>query len=110
MGNCMERCGESSGEMRMEEEEQIQGEERRKVLGFVKESDDEFVKGGVKVKIVLRREELEWLMLQLKNNEGKKLEEILEEIERGREKEKVEPWRPSLESIMETPELLEMDR
>ncbi|KAK3228059.1 hypothetical protein Dsin_007921 [Dipteronia sinensis] len=99
MGNCMERFSESGENMKMEEEQQ-QGDQTRNKLGFVKEmsDDDELVKGGVKVK--------------LKNNQGKKLEEILGEIKRGRPREKVvEPWKPSLESIMETPEVHDqMDR
>ncbi|KAK3228057.1 hypothetical protein Dsin_007919 [Dipteronia sinensis] len=112
MGNCMERFSESEENMKMEEEQQ--GDQTRNKFGFVKEmsDDDELVKGGVKVKIVLTKEELEWLMFQLKNNQGKKLEEILGEIETGRLREKVvEPWKPSLESIMETPEVHDqMDR
>ncbi|KAK1564313.1 hypothetical protein Q3G72_000411 [Acer saccharum] len=63
--------------MKMDEEQQ-QGDQTRM------SDDDELVKGGVKVKIVLTREELERLMFQLKNDQGKKLEEILGEIERGR--------------------------
>ncbi|KAK2664283.1 hypothetical protein Ddye_002857 [Dipteronia dyeriana] len=113
MGNCMERFSESEENMKMEEEQQ-EGDQTINKLGFVKEisDDDELVKGGVKVKIVLTKEELEWLMFQLKNNQGKKLEEILGEIERGRLREKVvEAWKPSLESIMETPEVHDhMDR
>ena len=102
----MERYRESEENMMKMDEEQQQGDQTRM------SDDDELVKGGVKVKIVLRREELEWLMFQLKNNQGKKLEEILGEIERGRLREKVvEAWRPSLESIMETPEVHDhMDR
>ncbi|KAK4845019.1 hypothetical protein QYF36_027347 [Acer negundo] len=114
MGNCMERFRGSEENMVKMEEEQQQGDQTRNKLRFVKEmsDDDELVKGGVKVKIVLRKEELEWLMFQLKNNQGKKLEEILGEIEKGRLREKVvEAWRPSLESIMETPEVHDhMDR
>lgn len=62
---------------------------------------------GVKVKVLLTRGELEWLMAQLKNGE-KKLEEVLAEMGREREKEKgrCDGWKPSLESIVEYPELL----
>lgn len=98
------------GARRQEEEEILQQEEERRKLGFVKESsDDEFGKGnGLKVKIVLTRQELEWLMLQLEDKEGKKLEDVLGEIGKGRTK--IEAWRPSLESIIECPEVLEMDK
>ncbi|KAH7510904.1 hypothetical protein FEM48_Zijuj11G0014400 [Ziziphus jujuba var. spinosa] len=54
------------------------------------------------------RGKLEWLMLQLKNKGGKSSEDVLEKIERSREK--AEGWKPSLESIMECPEVVEMDR
>ncbi|KAH7513742.1 hypothetical protein FEM48_Zijuj11G0013700 [Ziziphus jujuba var. spinosa] len=53
-------------------------------------------------------EELEWLMLQLRNRGGNSLEDVLEKIERGRQKD--EGCKPSLESIMECPEVVEMDR
>jgi hypothetical protein len=58
---------------------------------------------------VLTKEELEWLLFQLKVNGGKKLEDVLGEIERGRSM-KVKTWKPSLESIMESPEGLENER
>ena len=67
------------------------------------------------MKVVLTKEELKWLILELnKKGEagGVRLEEMLEEIERGRREQKVEDemgWKPSLESILEAPELLEMD-
>ncbi|KAJ1690922.1 hypothetical protein LUZ63_015077 [Rhynchospora breviuscula] len=65
---------------------------------------------GVKVKVLLTRAELEWLMAQLKNGE-KKLEEVLAEMGREREREKgrCDGWKPSLESIVEIPELLCFD-
>jgi hypothetical protein len=65
---------------------------------------------GVKVKVLLTRAELEWLMAQLKNGE-KKLEEVLAEMGREREigKGRCDGWKPSLESIVELPELLSFD-
>ena len=68
-------------------------------------------KGGVQVKIMLTKEELEWLMFQLKGNEGKKLEDVLQEIEKERVRGKINgAWKPSLESIKESPEGLEIER
>ncbi|KAF5191490.1 hypothetical protein FRX31_018925 [Thalictrum thalictroides] len=70
-------------------------------------------KGGVRLKIVLRKDELEMLMYQLNDRRGKTLEDLLREIEKGRGKvvEQVKStWKPSLESIMESPEVYEMDR
>lgn len=78
--------------------------ENKKGEGQVEEAEEEegIEKGGLKIKILLTREELEWLLLQLKEKGGKGLEEVLVEIERGRGKN--EGWKPSLESIMEIPE------
>ncbi|CAA6665860.1 unnamed protein product [Spirodela intermedia] len=63
--------------------------------------------GGLKVKLVLTRGELEWLLLQLKEKREKKLEDVLGEIGRRREarrKGRSDAWRPSLESITEISE------
>lgn len=92
-----------------QEVERKQGEhenEERKG-GFVKEGGIENG-GGIRIKIVLTKEELEWLMLELKGGNGKKLEDVLGEIENGRGK--TVGWKPSLESIVESPEVVEMDR
>ncbi|KAG2677047.1 hypothetical protein I3843_12G082400 [Carya illinoinensis] len=108
MGNCMETCTQR---LQAEEMQQQECERSERASGtFVQESN--FGKGAIRVKIVLTKEELEWFMLQLKDKEGKKLalEDVFMEIERGREPRSVEGWKPSLESIMESPELLEMDR
>lgn len=65
----------------------------------------------MKVKIVLSREELELLLLQLENiNDGMRFQDVLEDLQKGRLSGKNQPWKPSLESIMESPECLEMDR
>lgn len=62
--------------------------------------------------MVLTKEELQWLMKQLKNREGggKRIEDVLGEIEKGRKKVPSHAWKPSLDSITEIPEVLEMDR
>lgn len=83
--------------------------------------DGDGIGGVARVKIVLTREELEWLMLQLSDSSNSKggvgsmkrsLEEILGEIERGRTSKssssrtaEAAAWRPSLESIMEIPDV-----
>ncbi|KAL2902770.1 50S ribosomal protein L22 [Bienertia sinuspersici] len=76
---------------------------------FVKDVKDN--KNGLRVKMLLTKEELQWLMMHLRNREenGKRIEDVLEEIENGRKKAG-HVWRPSLDSITEIPELLEMDR
>ncbi|CAI0441669.1 unnamed protein product [Linum tenue] len=61
---------------------------------------------GTKVKIVLTKEELDWLMYELKVK-NKKLEDALAEIERNRAMKSASVnscWQPSLESISECPE------
>ncbi|KAJ3692135.1 hypothetical protein LUZ60_012485 [Juncus effusus] len=62
---------------------------------------------GVKVKVLLTRAELEWLMAELKSGE-KKLQEVLAEMSKEREREngRFDGWKPSLESIVECPEML----
>ncbi|KAG6389227.1 hypothetical protein SASPL_150689 [Salvia splendens] len=54
----------------------------------------------VRVKIVLTKEELEWLMVELQQTQGKKIEDVLEEIRRSRERSSV-GWKPSLDCIIE---------
>ncbi|GER41514.1 multidrug resistance-associated protein 1 [Striga asiatica] len=64
----------------------------------------------VRIKIVLTKEELELLMLHLENRKGKKVEDVLDEIQRSREKRHV-VWKPSLDRITECHELdEEIDR
>ncbi|KAL7189078.1 hypothetical protein ACSBR1_038860 [Camellia fascicularis] len=106
MGNFMETCRDSQ-EVEMIEHEKQENEENGG--GFVKD-DGGFETRSVRIKMVLTKEELEWLVFQLKDERrgNKRLEDVLEEIERGRGK--VEGWKPSLESIMESPEVLEMDK
>ena len=60
----------------------------------------------MKLKLVLTKDELQWLLLQLKKDQGRKLEEVLGEIEKSRLRgENVTKWKPCLESIMESPEV-----
>lgn len=84
MGNCVR-----GGKQVREAEEDVE----------IKEEEE----SGKKIKLVLTKEELERLMFELKSNQGKKLEDVLHEIEREREREKtkIRVWKPSLESISE---------
>ncbi|EXB54050.1 hypothetical protein L484_001388 [Morus notabilis] len=117
MGNCMETCNQRNQAKEMHDHDQRKQEDHdhnqrdeTEINGgpFVKESSLG-EKGKLRVKIVVTKEELEWLMVQLNNKGGKSLEDVLGEIERGRAKVEVS-WKPSLESIMECPEVVEMDR
>ncbi|KAL2236708.1 uncharacterized protein LOC105179144 [Sesamum indicum] len=101
MGNCIETCCKNSpeGEMMMNQQQ-----------------EEENPKNGsmMRVKVVLTKEELEWLMSQLKNTEEtRRLEDVLGDIKRSREKisSTTVAWKPSLDSIVESPEVPEgMDR
>lgn len=64
-------------------------------------------KNGVSMKVILTKEELKWLIFELNKKGGMKVEQVLEEIEKGRQK--VEGWKPSLESILEAPEMVEIN-
>lgn len=107
----METCEQrQEAEEMQQKQQQQQGYDEREISAspFVKESG--FEKGSIRLKIVLTKEELGWFMLQLKDKEGKRLEDVFREIERQRGRGKVEGWKPSLESIMESPEVIEMER
>ncbi|XP_050228866.1 uncharacterized protein LOC126678042 [Mercurialis annua] len=102
MGNCIR-----SSSRKQHEEDEIEQEQIQDYFGE-KNSNNDFNKGsGVKVKIVLTKEELEWLMFKIEGNieQGKKLEDFLQEIERERVKGKLKAWKPCLESIKESPEM-----
>ncbi|XP_019168867.1 PREDICTED: uncharacterized protein LOC109164773 [Ipomoea nil] len=69
-----------------------------------------------RVKVVVRKEELEWVLSQVKLRQGRttSLEDVLEELERCRGKAAAKAsvsattWKPSLEVITESPELHEV--
>ncbi|XP_057975906.1 uncharacterized protein LOC131163336 [Malania oleifera] len=123
MGNCIEtywtrRRVEGETEPQEQSKRENQEENTGKGSGIVRESglvkENGFGNEGMRVKAVLTKQELEWLMFQLKGRggEGKRLEEVLEKIKRGRAENRVgEAWKPSLESIVEIPEVPDhMDR
>ncbi|KAL4570685.1 hypothetical protein LXL04_026345 [Taraxacum kok-saghyz] len=110
MGNFMETCvqrnptevEEHAHTYTQSEENQKQGKQES-----YEKTSPTFSKEGstVRVKLVLTKDELQWLLHQLKKNEGRKLEEVLGEIEKSRKTgESVTKWKPRLESIMESPE------
>lgn len=108
MGNCIETCTHGRNENEQLQQQQESVEKPAELLNENIGKDQ--TKGAMRIKIVLTKEELELLLFQLKNNEGKRLEDVLDEIERSRRRS-VGPWKPSLESITESPEIPEqMDR
>ncbi|KAL0693959.1 hypothetical protein Bca4012_061139 [Brassica carinata] len=115
MGNCMERWMQVEGE-----EGKIEVREKAKE-SFKLDGDDDDQderQGGTKVKIVLTRHELDMFLLQMNRNHDGNLmmtKDVMVELE----KRIIKPssslsssmaWEPSLESIMECPEVQEMDK
>ena len=88
MGNCIERS-RSSPETGIINEE------------MAGKSESSGGNKKVRIKVVLTKEELEWLMIELRERQGKKIEDVLEEIQRSREGSSV-GWKPSLDCIAET--------
>ncbi|KAJ7952146.1 Deoxyhypusine synthase [Quillaja saponaria] len=110
MGNCMERPQKTEENMQ-KQQWQSDEERERSSCGFVNESNNIAKNGTMRVKIVLTKEELEWLMLQLKDRGGKGLDELLAEIKKSGRGKVIDGWKPSLESVMEIPEVdCDMDR
>ncbi|CAD6336671.1 unnamed protein product [Miscanthus lutarioriparius] len=134
MGNCLNTASKRSHHGMLPEEEESLSEMRRisqllreeqeeeggyEVAGMQYSEEEEVVAvapavaaEGLKVKIVLTRGELEWLMAQLKSGE-QRLEDVLQHMQAakgvgggggscaGADKA---GWRPRLESILECPE------
>lgn len=111
MGNCIETN---------RREDDDHGGDIDRAANVATEDGGIFTKeGAMRIKIVLTREELQWLMLQLSSNkEGeRRLKEALEEIERARSEKLGQDerggggtttvWKPSLDSIMEVPEVID---
>ncbi|WOL00769.1 hypothetical protein Cni_G09482 [Canna indica] len=94
MGNCMERSAPSL----LQEEDTNTAEEEK--------TGDGGVGGSCKVKILLTRKELQWLVLQLKEKGEQRLEDVLLEME---ERGKIKGWKPALESIVESPIIHKLD-
>ena len=69
------------------------------------------VHNGVRVKLVLTKDELQWLMMHLSNREAGGMIIIgLVAIEKARKRVFAQSWKPSLSSISEVPELQEMHK
>ncbi|CAI9274523.1 unnamed protein product [Lactuca saligna] len=108
MGNYMETCIQRKPTEEEEEAQEKQKQEQQEKQESYEKTSDTLSKESskVRVKLVLTKDELQWLLLQLKKNEGRKLEEMLGEIEKSRVTgESVTKWKPRLESIMESPEV-----
>jgi hypothetical protein len=89
MGNCVQRRSSGGGGGRPA----VQLQRRRRI------SEEPSV---VKVKMVLTKGELEWLVARLQAGD-RRLEDVLEEMARKKRAAAGDAWRPSLESIVECP-------
>ncbi|XP_062221199.1 uncharacterized protein LOC133920612 [Phragmites australis] len=98
MGNCVQSSqGHGTGEGRL-----VLPQRRRRTSGGEEEEDQGAASPSVvKVKMVLTKGELGWLMARLKAGD-RRLEDVLHEMARKREG-RADGWRPSLESIVECP-------
>ncbi|CAM0945962.1 unnamed protein product [Alopecurus aequalis] len=93
MGNCIHSGDGEGGYLSGGDDLHTQMQGRRKV----REEEEGAPSSVLKVKMVLTKAELEWLMAQLKGGE-RRLEDVLREMARKRD---ARGWRPSLESIVE---------
>ncbi|WOK97193.1 hypothetical protein Cni_G05901 [Canna indica] len=98
MGNCMKK----SAQWKLEEE----GGGRNSAAAEEDSGGVVEKEGGCKVKILLTRKELEWLVLHLKEKREQRLEDVLEEMGKLeiRSRKAGKGWKPSLESIVESPD------
>ncbi|CAN1300147.1 hypothetical protein LINPERPRIM_LOCUS24474 [Linum perenne] len=126
MGNCLQGSKLKSQVHQEQDPEELVDRVKDSCNYNEKEEEEEKSPSvnGVKVKIVLTKEELEWLMFELNGGSTTKLEDALAEIQRNRASLKPVNfvldddedddssddddddgcWRPSLESITEVPE------
>ncbi|XP_066325409.1 uncharacterized protein [Miscanthus floridulus] len=101
MGNCVQSSGGAVEAGR----QQQQLQRRRSAAGDEEEViiDEGVAPSVMKVKMVLTKGELGWLVAQLKAGD-RGLEDVLQEMARKREGRAADDgWRPSLESIVECP-------
>ncbi|CAI0408691.1 unnamed protein product [Linum tenue] len=108
MGNCLAPSKKRCQVHQVEEQHDLPAVNRKSdnTTNPEKGETDDGGGGGVKVKVVLTKDELEWLMYELRVKSNK-LEDALAEIERNRALKSVsvyQCWQPSLESIIESPE------
>ncbi|XP_010418507.1 PREDICTED: uncharacterized protein LOC104704078 [Camelina sativa] len=116
MGNCMERWVRGD----QGEEGKIEVREREKESFKLDGGDSEDGHGGMKVKIVLSRHELDMFLLEMNRNHDGNLKitrDVMVELEKRilrasslSSLSSSMAWEPSLESIVECPEVQEMDR
>ncbi|XP_047074025.1 uncharacterized protein LOC124683580 [Lolium rigidum] len=118
MGNCLNAASKQQ-DPRRRRGERVVPEEREDTIADVLLHDEEeevpattAAASGMKVKVVLTRAELEWLMAQLKSGD-QRLEDVLRQVSTARTgataddskpTTRADGWRPRLERILECPE------
>ncbi|KAL1209147.1 hypothetical protein V5N11_028700 [Cardamine amara subsp. amara] len=118
MGNCIESWRQGEGDRgKIDATERAQGSSKIDGGGG---DDDEHGHGGMKVKIVLTRHELDRFLLQMNRNHDGNLmmsKDVMIELEKriirtslSSSPQSSMAWEPSLERIVECPEIQEMDR
>ncbi|KAK3130541.1 hypothetical protein QOZ80_6BG0494840 [Eleusine coracana subsp. coracana] len=108
MGNCLNPASKRLGSEMMTREEAESLSEVKRISQVLQEeeevdAEEEEVEEGLKVKIVLTRAELQWLMSQLKTGE-RRLEDVLHHMQAAKQlgaDRDGGAWRPRLESIVE---------
>ncbi|KAM0862818.1 hypothetical protein ACQ4PT_045012 [Festuca glaucescens] len=122
MGNCLNTASKQQDTRRRRGERVVpeeRDEEAIRSIGEVLLQEDEedeapSTPAGMKVKVVLTRAELEWLMAQLKSGD-QRLEDVLRQVATARTgataddgsskpTPRADGWRPRLERILECPE------
>ncbi|GJN40462.1 hypothetical protein PR202_gb29677 [Eleusine coracana subsp. coracana] len=108
MGNCLNPASKRLGSEMMTREEAESLSEVKRISQVLQEEEEETSAQteGLKVKIVLTRAELEWLMSQLKTGE-RRLEDVLHHMQAAKQlaaDRNGGAWRPRLESIVECQE------
>ncbi|XP_047074028.1 uncharacterized protein LOC124683583 [Lolium rigidum] len=119
MGNCLNAASKQQDPRRRRGERVVPEERDQESIADVllqEQEEDEQVPAtqsaaGMKVKVVLTRAELEWLMAQLKSGD-QRLEDVLRQVSTARTgatadskpTPRADGWRPRLERILECPE------
>ncbi|KQJ94264.1 uncharacterized protein LOC100835120 [Brachypodium distachyon] len=106
MGNCIQGShGDGDGGVPGGDHQGLVQMQASKRSGEVEDHQEEASASVLKVKMVLTKGELEWLMAQLKAGD-RRLEDVLRDMARKRDHHARSgngAWRPSLESILECP-------
>ena len=109
MGNCIQHQQRSSGSRgAFAGRRPAERSGRRRSTGGDGDEDHGAPSSVVKVKVVLTKGELGWLVARLKEAGDRRLEDVLHEVARKREDRASaggggDGWRPGLESIVECP-------